>query len=119
MSAGCRLSRTGYVHLKVLLSQSAGDHKRSSIQNRKDRSTKARWFTYMQAFGRVPVSAEDEAPIEHMGPNRGVILIGETCTPEGNADAGGKPHYVLLSDGRKIRGPEFMLTDRNVLATCR
>jgi hypothetical protein len=89
------------------------------MRNKKDPSTKARWVTCMQAFGRVPVSAKDEAPIEHMGPNRGVILIGETYTPEGNAGACGKPHYVQLSDGRKIRGPEFMLTDGNVLATCR
>ena len=88
-------------------------------RNKTDPSTKARLITYMQAFGRVPASAEDEAPIEQMGPNRGVILIGDINKPEGDAESGDKPRYVQLSDGRKIRDLAVTLTDGNVLATCR
>ena len=71
----------------------------------------------MQAFGRV--SVKDEAPIEHMGPNRGVILIGDISKEAEDIESGDKPHYVELSDGRKIRGLDMTLTDGNVLAMCR
>jgi hypothetical protein len=71
----------------------------------------------MQAFGRV--SVKDEGAIEHMGPNRGFILIGDISKEAEDIEFGDKPHYVQTSDGRKIRGLDMTLTDGNVLATCR